>query len=157
MTEYEKYESRSFSKTERRRIDGRTTGCGCCTGYCKYAFHPGFLTKELEKEHRCAEKGCFHYVPREKTKEKRENTARDFCKEILKSAERRTTSFEGIRVTRAAKSGNGYTVWFAAITNDFAPSVISDLIADEFGTEVTFKKLECDYELSAKLVIRGTK
>ena len=157
MTEYEKYESRSFSKTERRRIDGRTTGCGNCTGYCKYAFHPGFLTKELEKEHCCIEKECFHYVPREKTKEKRENTARDFCKEILKSAERRTAYAEGIRVTRAAKSGNGYTVFFASITKDFETNEISRVIGNEFGTEVTFRKLECSYEQSARLVIYGTK
>ena len=155
MTEYEKYETQSGTGTTRRRIDGRTTGCGNCTGYCKYAFHPGFLTKELEKEHCCIEKECFHYVPRTKTKAKTEKT--DFCAEILKSAARRTTSFEGIRVTRAAKSGNGYTVFFASITKDFETNEISRVIGNEFGTEVTFRKLECSYEQSARLVIYGTK
>lgn len=46
----------------RRCIDGKITGCGKCVGYCNYDGHPGYLTKELRKEHDCIKKGCNYYI-----------------------------------------------------------------------------------------------
>ncbi len=48
----------------RRCINGKITGCGNCVGYCKYNGHPGYLTKELRKQHDCIKKGCNYYVPK---------------------------------------------------------------------------------------------
>lgn len=62
--DYLHYEKKSGSKYNRRCIDGRITGCGNCVGYCQYAGHSGFLTKELRKEHNCIGKGCFYYLPK---------------------------------------------------------------------------------------------
>ena len=55
------------SPHHRRCINGRKTGCGNCIGYCKYSGHPGYLTKELRKEHDCIKKGCNYYVPKTKS------------------------------------------------------------------------------------------
>ena len=45
----------------RKCINGKFTGCGKCVGYCSYQIHPGFLTRELRKEHDCIKKGCYYY------------------------------------------------------------------------------------------------
>ena len=50
----------------RRCIDGRITGAGNCVGFCHYCEHPGYLTKELRKEHDCIKKACCHYAPKER-------------------------------------------------------------------------------------------
>ena len=59
-----------FSKNDsphcRRCIDGKITGCGNCVGYCQFWGHPGYLTKELRKEHNCIKKGCNYYIPKVK-------------------------------------------------------------------------------------------
>ena len=60
------YESRKQTPHRRKCIDGRVTGCGNCVGYCQYREHPGYLTKELRKEHNCVKKGCRYYLPKEK-------------------------------------------------------------------------------------------
>ena len=48
----------------RRCINGKITGCGNCVGYCNYSGHPGYLTKELRKNHNCIKKGCNYYIPK---------------------------------------------------------------------------------------------
>jgi len=59
-----------FGKNEsphhRRCIDGKITGCGNCVGFCQFRDHPGYLTKELRKEHNCIKKGCNYYIPKVK-------------------------------------------------------------------------------------------
>ncbi len=65
-SEYEYYEKRSRSAYQRKCIDGKITGCGNCVGYCKYTEHPGFITRELRREHNCITKGCYYYVPKPK-------------------------------------------------------------------------------------------
>lgn len=52
------------SPHHRRCINGKITGCGNCVGYCKYNGHPGYLTKELRKQHDCVKKDCNYYVPK---------------------------------------------------------------------------------------------
>ncbi len=65
-TTYTTYEAHNRTPHHRRCIDGKTTGCGNCVGYCQYREHPGYLTKELRKKHNCIKKGCRYYLPKEK-------------------------------------------------------------------------------------------
>ena len=58
---YKQYESLSNSQYSRRTIDGKTVGSNKCVGYCSYNQHPGFLTKELRKNHNCLKKECNYY------------------------------------------------------------------------------------------------
>ena len=50
----------------RKCIDGTITGCGKCVGYCRFRDHPGYLTKELRKDHDCIKKGCRYSEPKQK-------------------------------------------------------------------------------------------
>lgn len=54
------------SPHHRRCIDGTVTGCGNCVGYCQFRDHPGYLTKDLRKQHDCIKKGCNYYIPKSK-------------------------------------------------------------------------------------------
>lgn len=47
------------SPHHRRCIDGTVTGCGNCVGYCQFRDHPGYLTKDLRKQHDCIKKGAI--------------------------------------------------------------------------------------------------
>ena len=63
--EYSAYPNKSMGTPHHRRcINGKTTGCGNCVGYCKYNGHPGYLTRELRKQHDCVKKGCNYYIPK---------------------------------------------------------------------------------------------
>ena len=65
---YSNREKAYGSPHHRKLIDGNRTGCGKCVGYCSFCEHPGYLTKELRKQHDCIKKGCHYYVPKEKEK-----------------------------------------------------------------------------------------
>lgn len=49
-------------KINRVCINGQVTSCGNCVGFCRYNGHPGFLTREMRKEHNCIKKGCLYYL-----------------------------------------------------------------------------------------------
>lgn len=66
--EYYYYESRSKNRYNLRCIDGRRTNCGNCVGYCRYAGHEGFLTRQQRKEHNCIVKRCDYYLPKPKNR-----------------------------------------------------------------------------------------
>ena len=51
---------------ERKCINGRVTGSNKCVGYCQYEEHPGFLTKELRRQHDCIKKKCCYYIGKSK-------------------------------------------------------------------------------------------
>ena len=63
---YYTFERQNSSPHQRRCIDGHITGCGKCVGYCRYHEHPGYLTKDLRKQHNCIKKSCYYYVPKGK-------------------------------------------------------------------------------------------
>ena len=64
---YSYLEKKQTSPHRRRCINGQITGCGKCVGYCTFCEHPGYLTKELRKEHNCIKKNCHYYQAKEKT------------------------------------------------------------------------------------------
>lgn len=66
--EYAYYEKRNRSKFNLRCIDGQHTSCGNCVGYCRFAGHEGFLTRQLRKEHDCIVKKCNYYIPKPKNR-----------------------------------------------------------------------------------------
>lgn len=65
-SDYMSVERKQRSPHRRRCIDGKTTGCGSCVGYCTFIEHPGYLTQQLRKTHNCIKKGCHYYRPKEK-------------------------------------------------------------------------------------------
>ena len=67
FTEYEISERKTGMVYTRRCIYGKVTGCGNCVGFCRYYGHPGFLTKELRKQHNCLGKKCIYYIPKERS------------------------------------------------------------------------------------------
>ena len=64
--EYHIYEGYCKDRFHLRCIDGHKTSCGNCVGYCRYAGHEGFLTRELRKEHNCLGKQCDYYLSKPK-------------------------------------------------------------------------------------------
>ena len=54
------------SKHVRRCIDGKTTSCSNCVGYCQYKGHPGFLTRKQRQNHNCLNKNCYYYLQKPK-------------------------------------------------------------------------------------------
>ena len=65
---YSMREKEYSSPHHRRCIDGSVTGCGKCVGYCSFCEHPGYLTKELRKQHDCIKKGCYYYSAKDDKK-----------------------------------------------------------------------------------------
>ena len=61
---YAYYDSK-YGVHTRRCIDGSITGACRCVGYCSYASHPGFLTKDLRRDHNCVKNGCWYYTAKE--------------------------------------------------------------------------------------------
>ncbi len=59
---YEKLCEGYGGSATRRLITGKITGSNNCVGYCQYNRHPGFLTRELRKQHNCLGKSCDYYV-----------------------------------------------------------------------------------------------
>ncbi len=61
---YTSLEEQSGRKHERRCINGKITGSGQCVGYCLFQNHPGFLTEDLQKKHRCEIRDCRFFLPK---------------------------------------------------------------------------------------------
>lgn len=144
------YEKQQKNSHNRRCIDGRIIGSSKCVGYCKCEEHSGYLTKKHMKDHNCIKKECFHYLPKIKEKIEKDNISAD---DIVKTASKVLCGYEGVRITRASKEINGgWILRYATITNEYKIPEMERMIEDVIGEVVTLVKLNCDFDLSAKLV-----
>ena len=144
------YEEQYKGSHNRKCIDGRIIGSSKCVGYCQFKDHSGYLTKKQMKEHGCLKKECFHYLPKLKNDiEEKSITAVD----IVKSASAAIKDFEGMKIIRARKEVDGsWIIRYTTITNMYQIPLIEKMISEIVGEMVTLVKLNCDFDLSAKLV-----
>lgn len=149
---YEIYEKQSHSRYNRCCIDNTITGCGHCVGYCQYSEHPGFLTEKLRKQHNCLGKQCFHYVPKPK-KKKDPPFLVDLSSTILTLAKIVMSEDECVRVVRVENTEfNRYTAFYITITNECRFDGYASRIEDELGVQVSFQKLNCDFDKCVSLL-----
>lgn len=156
ISEYAYYNSRSKSKYNRRGIDGKIIGCSRCVGYCKYNMHPGFLTSEMRKVHRCIEKGCNYYLQKDRYTKHNKGVSEDCCALIENSARKQTAGLDGMRVMRVVRnSDSDYSVHYIAITNCYALESCAKKLSQLFGYSIRFKRLDYDFDTCVKLIFVG--
>ena len=146
---YEMHERTYRDTYNRRCIDGSITGCGKCVGYCEFADHPGYLTKEMRREHNCIKKGCHYY--RQKEKHTVDRTVTPSPAPILDIAQAETEALEGLKAIRAEKGGNGWVIYCVAIA-DYALEAIADRIRKRSGEEVRLVILPYRFDIATKLI-----
>ncbi len=140
---------------ERRCIDGRITGSGNCIGYCTFDEHSGFLTRELRKEHDCIKKGCRYYLPKAK-KHETVGTASDKSPQILRRAVQLFSDTETAVPLRAqSESIFDYTVSYVTITNEVPVCKAEKILSEEFGVNVSFRRLDYDFDTCVKILYNG--
>ena len=150
-------ETRTFTEadaaqkgTERRCIDGTTTGRNLCRGYCNYAGHRGFLTEPLMRSHSCEQKNCVYFAPKLKHNRMR-LPAPQPAAELLRAAQELTAAMEGLRLMNCVYTGGRYRITYAAAAGyDLGP--VGRALRETTGTEPEFKQLKCDFEAACKLV-----
>lgn len=152
ITMYEYYEKKSGSQHNRRLIDGTVTGCGKCVGYCEYCEHSGFLTKEQRKQHDCIGKGCYYYIPKERTtiakpiKESTPDTIKSIAQQVL-------SKLDYMKVVRAVQNGsNQWNLDFVTISNDQAHIGYVDTIEKKTGYSIKFRKLDWSFDRCANYI-----
>lgn len=146
---YAYYEGKSRSRINRICIDGRVTGCGKCVGYCQYGEHPGFLTKDLRKQHDCVKRKCYHYVPKTK-KEKRQiknqtGTYLDKIGGVLQP-------YEGMKVLGVDETDGGLILRYITITNGYSMEDLTEVLEERFGRSIIWRKLDYSFDVCAKLL-----
>lgn len=154
ITMYEYYEKRSHSPYNRRLIDGTITGCGKCVGYCQYCEHPGFLTKELRKQHNCLGKECHYYVPKERTVVSKPivGVSPDT---VCKTAQQILSGFDYLKIVRAVSTGfNQWCLDFVTISNDKGFIEYAETIEEKTGASVVFRKLDWSFEKCEKYILQ---
>lgn len=147
---YSHYESNCRSKVNRVCIDGRVTGCGKCVGYCQYSGHPGFLTKDLRKQHDCLNRNCYHYVPKP-PKEKPQVTCNKLSAYLNEIGCARLP-YEGMKVLDVNESDEGLLLRYITITNGYSLEELSGMLADKLGCNIFWEKLDYNFDVCAQLL-----
>ncbi len=150
--EYQKLEKRYGQGHNRRCIDGRTTGCGKCVGYCKYTGHPGFLTENQRTAHDCIRKGCVYYLPKP---ERIENIpkAGDTARKLLKLANAAVAEMEGLKVTRVTNNNGLWIANYVTISNEYHLEQVEKMINMQSGFKFSFRRLNFDFDTCVQIVM----
>jgi len=154
-TEIDKYaffEKKSPSSYTRRCIDNSITGSNKCVGYCQFEGHPGFLTKDLLKQHNCIEKKCYHFV-KKSSKDKPLNNNHDMSSLILTHAQNTFSNNEGIKIMSVKNTKyKDYTISYITITNECNFNDYISIALDIFDANVSFVRLNYDFETCVALI-----
>ena len=152
MTAYEKLVTEYGSIHRNKCIDGKVTGQSCCVGYCSYCEHSGFLTKALRKQHDCIKKGCHYYIPKQRTVKSFDEQHR-LTTEIETQINESVSKFEGMKILRITETSNGiWKINYVTISNEYPLENISKEIEKKTDCKLIWNKVNCDYELCAKIV-----
>jgi len=155
MSAYEQIEANQRSGYNRTCINGRTTGCGKCVGYCQYDGHPGYLTELLRKKHNCIEKECFHYIPKP-SRERSPKKEPLFLDTLLASAIQLTTQMEGLRIISVTEQAqNHWQFNYVTISNEYSLHDVAQNLERDYHGGVTFKKLNYSFERCVQLIFAG--
>lgn len=149
---YGKIEDRQIGYN-RTCINGRITGCGKCVGYCQYVGHPGYLTEQLRKEHKCIEKRCFYYLPKPSYGRRTPNN-KVSLDALLKMAVQKASHMEGLRVMNVQECGPGrWQFNYITISNAYPVNDLARALADDLNGEVYFKKLDYSFDRCVQLIM----
>ena len=152
-SEYAYYDRYSKSKYNRIAINGKVVGCSRCVGYCKYDIHPGFLTLEMRKEHRCIEKGCNYYLPKDRYIKSDKSDSDDTLSLIETRVKEQTALFDGMRVMRVVRNNDSnYSVYYVTITNGYALENCAKGLSRMLGYVIHFERLKYDFDTCVKLI-----
>lgn len=152
---YAQVEAKQRAGHNRICINGSITGCGKCVGYCQYQGHPGYLTAQLRKEHKCLEKECFYYVPKP-TRERAQHKDSAFLDMLLSSAIQRSVEMEGLRVMSVHEQGeNSWLFNYVTISDEYPIHELVHGLECDFHGAVTFKKLNYSFERCVQLILAG--
>ncbi len=134
-------------------INGTITGSGNCVGYCKYAAHPGFLTRKQRQEHNCLGKGCFYYVAKPRREKLAISKQTCIADEIFQKASAITAQMEGMRVLSAKMEGDrDCSVRYVTISDCYPITKLENTLTQMSGIVVKMRKIDCDYERSAAII-----
>jgi len=152
VNRYAFFEKNSPSEHTRKCIDGRVTGSSKCVGYCQYKEHSGFLTPELLAQHDCIKKGCDYFIAKRREQRVAEEI-NDMSSMILSHAQKSLSRNEGVKIIRVKNTEfKEYTISYITITNDYNLDDYIEVAQKLFGVEVTFVKLNYDFEVCVELL-----
>ena len=147
---YAEYEKRSQSRTVRRCIDGKLTGCGNCVGYCQYTEHPGFLTQKQRQEHDCINKKCNYYIP--KPHAPKLETPEDDSAIILQLAQQSVADVDDLRIMNAHRNGQTWIIGYITVFGNYNFTAIEEQIQKKAGVAVCMQKLNYSFERCVELI-----
>lgn len=150
---YAFFEKKSPYNYTRRCIDNSITGSNKCVGYCQYDGHPGFLTKDLLKQHNCIEKECYHFVKKLSKDMPINNNNHNISSLILKHAQNTFSNNEGIKIMSVKNTEyKDYTISYITITNECNFNDYISIAQDIFDANISFVRLNYDFETCAALI-----
>lgn len=150
---YREIEKKTIRNFNLRCIDGSIHGCGRCVGYCSYDGHAGFLTPEMQKEHRCMEKGCYYHYPKPAAPKKSYDANRALQKKILSIVQTATAAMEGLRVIRVALESDANCVVYYVAIAEYDVSSVENEISANTAHQIHMKQIPCDFNVAAALVM----
>ena len=151
---YTEYEKRSPSRTTRRCIDGRITGCGNCVGYCQYIDHPGFLTANQREEHDCINKKCNYYIPKPHTP--RRNIQEEETSLIPRLAQQSVAEYDDLRIMNATQHDHIWIIGYVTVFGEYNFTSIEEQLQKEVGVAVSMQKLNYSFERCVELMCAGS-
>ena len=150
--DYNTYDSKHNSAHKRTCIDGTITGSGKCVGYCEYVNHPGFLTEKLRAKHRCLEKKCIYYIPKQKSIMRNIAASDNEQERILALSASVTSDMEGLKIMRANRDkDDSWTIFYISIS-EYLFGAASRKIEEKTGIRVKFVDLRYRFEIAAELI-----
>ena len=147
---YFHFEKQSKSRVNRKCIDGTVTGCGNCVGYCRYREHPGFLTKEMRKEHDCIKKQCYHYLP--KPQQTKSEKRQDLSTVLFNLAKRLSAGMDDFRIINISETDSGWTIGYITVFGQQDFSDMERAIKKASGVQVVMRKLDYSFDRCVELI-----
>lgn len=148
---YEQASKPYGDSVNRQCIDGSVRGCSKCIGYCNFDEHPGFLTEELMKKHKCFEKSCDYFIA--KPTYAKTPKVKDESTNVVEKVSESIMGFEGIKIIRAEQDDyDDWFVYYVAIAN-YHEDILEDTIEKECGLQVKMVKLSYSFENSLSIIM----
>lgn len=135
-----------------RCINGQITGSSACVGYCQYCEHPGYLTKELRKQHNCIQKECRYYVP--KPKEQTGDTEQVLTDKLMRFAQQAVSDIEDMRILRVFRESNVWVVKYITVFSTPIFSSIEQSLQKIAGAPVFMEREEYDFDRCVRLMLQ---
>lgn len=150
MSEYEVFERRHGDSKVRKCINGRNTGCGNCVGFCKFSGHPGYLTRDLRREHDCINKKCHYYI--QKPIRAPLSKPKDIASGLLTIVKKQLVDFDDLRVVNIHQIGDKWIIEYISVFGQYDLFDIEQTIKADVGVSVEIRKLDYSFERCVELM-----